>query len=170
MPQKALFNEFWRDVISVSSAVITIVGFVLTVVSLIYAIRQIWKTQSAADAALEAAGQAVTEGRRSFERYTLANALRYFAATKLFINGLLWDKASLRLNDLAEQRAQLASVDPIWTELTAELRKWSDTFARISRHETKFSDPKWSKFAIKLQSKIDERHGPFGIMKRGEES
>jgi hypothetical protein len=163
MPEKALLNEFWRDVVSGSSAVITIVGFY-------YAIRQIWMTQSAAAAAMQAANRAVTESRRSFERYTLANALRYFAEAKLYINDSLWDKAGLRLSDLAEQTAQLAGADAEWKELTLELRQWSEALARLSTPSTRFARKKWSLFAIKLQSKIDERHGPFDIMNGGQES
>jgi hypothetical protein len=170
MPQKALLSEYGRDIVSISSAVITIVGFGLTVVSLIYAIRQIWKTQSAADAALKAANQAVTESRQSFERYTLANALRYFAEAKLYINDSLWDKASLRLNDLSEQTAQLSSVDPEWKALTVELRKWSNTLAQLSARGSRFSHRKWSDFTIRFQGKIDEQHGPFSIIRRGQET
>jgi hypothetical protein len=170
MPQTALLNEFWRDVVSISSTAITVVGFVLTVVSLIYAIRQIWKTQSAADAALKAANQAVIESRQSFERYTLANALRYFAEAKLYINDSLWDKASLRLNDLSEQTAQLATVDAEWKALTLELRLWSNTLAQLSTRNSRFAGRKWSDFSIRLQGKIDERHGPFSLINRGQGS
>jgi hypothetical protein len=154
MFQKAFLSEFWRDIVSISSAIITVLGFY-------YAIRQIWMTQSAAAAALKAANQAVSESRRSFERYTIANALRYFAEAKLYINDSSWEKASLRLSDLAEQTAQLAAMDPEWKNLTHELRQWSDTISRIPSQRIRFARKKWSLFAIKLQGKIDERHGPF---------
>jgi hypothetical protein len=161
MPQRALLSEFWRDIVSISSAVITTVGFIITIV-------QIRKTRSSAEAARKAASEAVSESRKSFERYALSNAFRYLAETKLHVGNRHWSPASLRLNDLAEQTGQLAALDPgEWKELTIELRRWSDTIARLPDANPKFAHLKWAEFVRRLQEKIDERHGPFSTSDRG---
>jgi hypothetical protein len=100
----------------------------------------------------------------------LANALRYFAEAQLYIHHSLWEKASLKLNDLAEQTTQLATDDNEWKELTSELRRWSEKLARVSSNRTRHSHRQWSRFASEVQSKIDERHGPFRVMKGGQGS
>ncbi len=135
--------------------------------SLVYAIKQIWKTQSAADAALEAANRAVAESRGSFDRYVLSNTLRYFAEAKVYVESGLWSKASLRVSDLADQVAQLANSDSSWNELLKELRNWSEVFGPSAGAIPQFSKRKWASLARRFQVKIDEQHGPFRELRIG---
>jgi hypothetical protein len=158
---RPLLSESWRDIIAIASAVVTVVGFVLTVISLVYAIRQIWKTQSAANAAKEAALRALAESQRNYQRYALANALRLLAEAKIYVDGETWDKAMLRLSDLAEQASQLADSDRDWKTFAKELRIWEETSKNISRKGSRFDSKKWGLFLLRLQDKIDSSHGPF---------
>lgn len=157
-----LLTDFWRDLTAIASAAITIVGFIVTVVSLVYAIRQIRQTKSAAEAAREAATSALAESRRGFQRYAAANAHRFVNEAKIHVENKSWAMAALRLSDLADQAAQLASIEAAWIQLAEELREWEATSRRVAAGELKrFAANKWFEFALRLQAKIDSYYGPF---------
>src|SRR4051812_24558135 len=98
----AWMSEGWRDAISIVSLIATVVG-------LLYAIAQIRKTKSAANAAKEAADKALAESRRSYHRFAARNARRLVSEAKIHVDNKAWALAAFRLNDLADQVAQLAS-------------------------------------------------------------
>jgi hypothetical protein len=116
--------EFWNNVIAVGGFILTAVGFVVTVLSLIYAIRQIKETKSAATAARDAATAALAESRRYFQRYVAANCHRYVHEVIIHVENKEWHLAALRLDDLADQVAQLSSEDHAWQRFVDELRTW----------------------------------------------
>ena len=155
-----LFTDLWRDVISIA-------GFSLTALGLIYAIVQIRKTKSAAHAAEEAANQSLAETHASFQRYAAATAHRFINEAQIHIDNQQWEKAAVRFNDVADQAAQLAALDSEWERLAEELRSWAATCGRHAMGElTRFAKNKWVRFIVRLQAKIDSCHGPFRDMPR----
>ncbi len=63
---------------------------------------------------------------------------------------------------LADQAAQLASMDPGWRQLADELRDWEATLRRFAIGDlTKFAVIKWNEFLLRVQSRIDSFHGLF---------
>jgi hypothetical protein len=150
-----LLTDFWRDVI-------TIIGFVFTTAGLVYAILQIRKTKSVAEAAEEAAKRAVVESQRNFQRYAAGNAHRYINEVKSYVDRQDWEKAAIRLSDLADQAVQLVHSDEEWRELADKLRNWAATCSRhASGSKSKFAKNKWTAFSVRLQRKIDNYYGPF---------
>jgi hypothetical protein len=92
-----VLTEFWRDLLSLVSLGLTVVGFILTALGLWYAILQIRKTKSAVEAAEEAANRALAESERNFQRYAAANAHRFINEAKMHVDGKAWEKAAMRL-------------------------------------------------------------------------
>lgn len=157
-----LMSEGWRDILSIVSFTVGIVSLGVTVVGLLYAIAQIRKTKSAVDAAKEAADEAVAESKRSYHRYAAGNAQRLIKEAKIHVDNKAWALAAFRLNDLADQVAQLASEDAAWRQLADTLRKWETACQGQARGVKKgFAVLKWSEFIRRLQAKIDEWSGPF---------
>jgi hypothetical protein len=73
-----------------------------------------------------------------------------------------WAKASLRMNDVADQVAQLTSLDPAWGQFVNAVRQWSTTYSRLASEELKRPlKGKWREFIVELQARIDACHGPF---------
>jgi hypothetical protein len=156
-----LLTDFWRDVVS-------LVGFLMTAAGLVYAILQIRKTKSAAEAAGEAARRALLESRLSFQRYAAGNAHRFANEAKMHVDRQEWDKAATRLNDLADQVAQLAHLNEEWRQLTDNLRNWAATCTRHAAGvKTRFAKNKWVEFAVVLQGKLDHYYGPFAPPSEG---
>jgi hypothetical protein len=157
-----LLSDGWRDVISIASLILSVLGLAATVVGLWYAIDQIRKTKSAADAAKEAADEALTESRESYNRYTAANAHRLLKEVKIHVQGEVWILAAVRLADLADQVAQLANEDPEWKPFADELREWEAACQRRARGVKKrFAVDKWGEFTRRLQAQMDSWSGPF---------
>lgn len=150
-----------RDIISLVSIAITIVGFILTVASLWYAIQQIRKTKTAAEAASEAANRAVRDSETLILRFAIANAVRFLAEVRLHLEAKAWSFASLRAADLADQIAQLARNDGACRDLVQTLRVWESTFRKLHRGDGEFNEPKWLRYMIKIQTKLDQLHTPF---------
>jgi len=146
----------------VAAFALTVVGFVLTVASLWYAIVQLRKTASVAEAAKVAAEQTLTESRRGFQRYALAIVLRYVNELRLYVERKDWSQAAIRASDLADQAAQLANLAQDWQRFAPELRGWAADFARFASGTVpKYSTKKWKDLVQQLQGILDVSHGPF---------
>jgi hypothetical protein len=157
-----LLNDFWRDVVS-------LVGFAFTTAGLVYAILQIRKTKSAAEAAEAAAKRAILESRRNFQRYAAGNAHRFINEAKRHVDRLEWEQAATRLGDLADQVAQLVQSDEEWRPLIDELRTWAATCNRFAAGgRGKFRSTSWVRFFVRLQAKIDNFYDPFPAPASGE--
>ncbi len=150
------------DAWDVAGLVLTVVGFVLTLLSLWYAIVQVRKTASAAEAARSAAEATLIESRRTFQRYELAQVLRYMNEARLHVEARDWPRAAIRLSDLGDRAAQLANLSPEWPQLAHELRRWADDFSRFVPGATpKYPTRKWKELLQRLQVILDVSHGPF---------
>jgi hypothetical protein len=150
-----LVTDLQRDWISIAGFLVTLLGF-------IYAIRQIRMTKTAAEAARDAAQKAVEEGHALIQRFAASNAHRFIHESRNFIQQEQWDKAALRLRDLADQMAQLAF-------LNEELRSFVDKIREFAnfcdKKESGVKEPfrinKWNEFVVVLQAKLDTLHKPF---------
>jgi hypothetical protein len=150
-----MFSDFWRDILA-------ILGFVLTALGLLYAIVQIRLTKSAAQAAEEAAKKTLAESQLSFQRYAAATAHRFISEAKIHVENKQWEKAAVRINDVADQVAQLAGFDAEWQQYAEKLRNWAAVCQRHAIGElSRFVSLKWIGFLVQLQAKIDSCHGPF---------
>jgi hypothetical protein len=147
-----LLSESWRDIISLGSLVVTVVGFVL-------AFWQIRKTKSAADAARDAAIRAYDENRGLYRRFVLSCATRFLVEARFYADSEHWDRASLRLRDVGDQVSQLLDADPDWQDLLAELRRLDAALG--ANPKPKFTGKRWVTLIERLQAKIDSHHGPF---------
>lgn len=157
----ALF-AFWLDFLAVGGFVLTIVGFVATLLSLYYAIRQLRETKSAAVAAREAATAALVESRRNYLRHVAANSHRYVNEVIIHVENQAWQYAALRLDDLADQLAQLGIEDPECKPFADEVRSWAATAkGHAAGGGRKFAATKWTRFLLRLRAKIDSYYGPF---------
>jgi hypothetical protein len=76
-----------------------------------------------------------------------------------------FQSAAKRASELADQFAQLATVDPAGdvgqTDVTLQLRKWAASFQRIANKSVGFDDKKWATFEVKLHDRLDQYFGPF---------
>ena len=154
MTPKPFLNDFWRDIVSVVSAVVTVVGFLV-------AYWQLRKTRSAALAAKDAAIRAVEESRGRFRKFILSNLFRFLTEARLHVNEKKWEMAAIRLGDVADQVSQLADVDHEWRPLLSEIRHWEETLRGRTSRGVRFAPRKWADLLTRLQSKIDRDHGPF---------
>ena len=166
---RPILNDFLRDVLSITSLLVSLVGFPLTVVSLIYAIRQIREAKTAAVAAKEAANRTLLESESRIIRYALGNAHRFLAEARLYLESSVWKFASLRIGDIADLFSQLTKTNADFENLLTELRDWQVHLVRVEANKIKFATPKWQSFQARLQRIIDEVHGPFAPRSSEEE-
>src|SRR5439155_4912931 len=115
-----------------------------TIVGLAYAIVQIRKTKSAADAANDAAQQVAAASERNYRQHVAALAARLLIDAKASVEAKKWEVAAVRIGDLADQLAQLASTDSEWDALTAELRGVVIVLNRRAAGVGKFAPRKWN--------------------------
>ena len=125
MPTDAFLNRFWRDlwtVVGVAGVAATLAGLCLTW-------RQLRKTQTAAQAAADAARRS----RDAYDRLLLALAHRATSEVKLLVTQEKWLAASLKAADLADLLAQLSAQDEEVARLSFAMREAGHHFARIEQ-------------------------------------
>jgi hypothetical protein len=148
--------------IAIGGIVLSAIGFLATLFSLWYAIRQVKKAKSAAEAARDAAQATLAQSKQQFVRYVAGNSQRFVNEVIIYIRNRAWHLAALRLNDLADQLAQMAIFDPECQRFVEGLRTWSATLHRLDRGEiTRFAATRWADFLLALHAKIDSYYGPF---------
>ncbi|GEM_PF-6895075 len=148
-------TENWRDIV-------TVTGFAATLGGFVYTIYQVRKTRSAASAAKDAASAVLEESRQSFRRYSASYAHRFINEAKIHVHNEDWDKAAMRINDLADHISQMALIEIDWGAIADDLRKWSATCSRLANNElSRFPKSKWIQFYVVLESRIDKFFGPF---------
>lgn len=161
-------SDHQRDAISLFGAL----GTIATLVGLYIAYIQLKRVRNAAERAQQAANEAAENSRRQFSRYTISNAHRFMHEATIYVDASAWKLAAIRLDDLADQAAQVAQAlgqtDPEWEESVNDLRSWSAAFRRIDSGK-KFAPSqrnKWDEFAPTMQKRIDAYHGPFSLLNR----
>jgi hypothetical protein len=150
-----LLSEGVRDILA-------LVGFVATIAGLAYAIIQIRKTKSAAEAARQAADVAADESRKAYRRHVGSHSHRFINEAKIHVENQAWNLAAARLSDLADQAAQLSHATPEWKAVGAEIREWESRCLRLaSGAKKRFLPEKWTEFLVLVQARVDDVYGPF---------
>jgi hypothetical protein len=152
-------DDRWRDGLAIVGAV----GVLLTLVGVIVAIWQLYKTQSATAAATTAALDAINDSKKRYETYVLAQANRLLSEAKRLVQSEQWQLAVIRLDDMAENVMQFATADSQWADMAETLRQFSVQFERVANEDLKPDRVrrKWHKEQPKLSHKLGQHHGPF---------
>lgn len=163
-PSQGFLTDRRRDefaVIGLLGTAATFIGFAVTLV-------QIQSTKSAAERAREAAEETLKVDRRRFGRFAIFTAHRFLKEAQIHYDVGSWKMVAYRLDDLAEQTAQVSRGidDPLasWAPFADELRSWANTFRRIETKEitlTPSTRRKWASFAQRVSSTIDSYNIPF---------
>jgi hypothetical protein len=144
-----VLTDSWRDIIALLSLVLTTAG-------LVYAIVQIRKTKSAVEAANEATTQTLAESQSRFQRYTASNANRFLNEAKIHLEHQEWEKASGRMNDVADQASLLSPLAGGWEQTAEALRTWASICESLAvKKRKKFPKPKWAAFVGTLQQRLN---------------
>src|SRR5205823_4931065 len=97
---------------------------------------------------------------RTVQRYTVAEVRSFFRQVRTYIDVKEWKPAAVRLDDMAEQIAQLGHIDTAWNTFVEEARSWVSKLRELKRGRMPESlSEKWGEFAGRLQAKIDSSYG-----------
>lgn len=132
---------------------------------LLVALIQLWKTESAAQAAKQAAESVLRQHIENFQKFAAMFAHRFANEAQTHVENKHWDMAAVRLDDLADHLAALGAIDVAWQSLVRETRE----FAR-SCHNKKLSVRKWPKFLLKVKSMIDQLNAMFPKVEKEQRS
>src|SRR5260370_18879872 len=125
-------TESASEFIAIAGFLASIIGFLATLVSLYYAIRQVREAKCAAEAARDAANAVLAESKQNYLRYVVGSSHRFLNEAIIHIGNQAWHLAAVRMDDLADQIAQLANLDPQCQRLVDELRTWAMTTRRLT--------------------------------------
>jgi hypothetical protein len=151
-----VFNDVWRDLIGIAGLVLTVAGFW-------FAIWQIRKTQTAAQAAEEMA----KESKRVFVGFSASLARRYYQDVGDSIAQANWAVAALRLGDLIDLVVQLIAEHQL-KEIVSQLKEWQHTCQRLAGAKLKrFPQAKWKAFEADLANEIFRSLRPYQSKDRG---
>ena len=120
---KGFLPNTWRDTLAIAGLVLGLVGFLLTLVGLWYAIRQVRQATSAAAAAKNAAEATPAQDARPLPPVHRGRLARHGGST--YLEAAQWGKAAIRLDDLADDISRLED-DPEWAPLADGLRDASN--------------------------------------------
>lgn len=146
---------FWREFGSYLSILYTILG-------LGYTIYQVTLSEAAARAAEQAAKQARAESQRRLILFTTNSVHRLIGLVESDLNRSEWGKAAIRLDDLADQAAQLGNFVGDWSELVHGLREASSVCRALENyHARKPFREKWNRLLRDVKARLDAHLGPF---------
>ena len=148
-------SEYWRDLA-------TFVSLFLTVLGLGYTVYQVTLIETAAWAAQRAANEAGEESRRRLFQYTAASVHRLIRAITTDIEHREWGKAEIRLDDLADQAAQIGGSVEEWRQLVDGLREAASKCRSL--HSGRLKKPaleKWHQLLAELRTRLDAHFGPL---------
>jgi hypothetical protein len=151
------FAEFWNDFYAAGGFVLGVLGLVVGVLGFVYTIRQVWKTQTAAEAARAAADEAQKEAKRLFHRFVVGQADQVFSVLCVFVENDNWEAGALRADDLAELLAQLSDGTGDVRDLVELVRDTADTLRRNKKPPAN----KWADMRKRLNAFLDRIRSPF---------
>jgi hypothetical protein len=151
----ASVSEFWRDFVGFFSLFVTVLG-------LGYTIYQVSLIETAALAAEKAAQEARGESRRRLLQFTAASVHRLVSAAASNLERREWAKAEIRLDDLADQAAQIDSQEDEWKQLVQQLRDAAVSCRALEsgRRKKPFHE-KWGTLLTDLRTRLDAHFGPL---------
>lgn len=160
-------NQPFPPIVENAFAILASVGTIATVIALFIGLWQLRKVKTAAQSAAHAAERAADELKKNYRQFIAGMAQRNLTELKLYVSNERWDLAATRVADLADQAAQMVSVqnqDETWKDTCQQLRQWEGTFRRVSSDEITFNksvSKKWTEFSLTLASLLDDTFGPF---------
>ncbi|MBO0701019.1 MAG: hypothetical protein J2P46_21670 [Zavarzinella sp.] len=156
-------TELWNDFTAVGGLVVGVAGLLVGVLGFAYTIRQVWKTQSAAEAARQAADRAAGEAARTFRRFLVGQAHVVFSELCLLVQDQHWDLGAVRSEDLAGLLAQLAD-DPATVAGLVDLLR--DSALAMRRKErlasARFPQRQWQRTTRQVRDYLDRAIAPYG--------
>lgn len=148
-------SDVWRDFAAWFSLFLTFLGFS-------YTVYQVTLIASAARAARDAASQAREESRRRLFQFTAASIHQLINAVSDDLERQQWGKAVIRLNNLADEAAQIGGQETEWMELVRELRLTAaDCHALESGRRRRATHAKWFAMLRRLRTRLDVFFGPL---------
>lgn len=148
-------SESWRDFLAWFSLFLTLLG-------LGYTVYQVTLIESSARAAETAAQAAREESRRRLFQFTAASIHQLINAVSDDLERREWGKAVIRLNNLADQTAQLGGQEAAWTELVREIRQTAaECHALESSRRSRTTHVKWITLLSTLRDRLDAFFGPL---------
>ena len=156
--------EFWNDIVGIGGFVVGALGLLVGIVGFLYTIRQVKKTQTAAEAARKAASDALAESKVSFQRYITASANRALGELRLLVEYERWEPAAFRADDLAELLAQFVDGSQVIVDSTEWLRDSASIFCKKAKGESAaFPKNQWVESMKRLHAYLDRVRAPFGF-------
>lgn len=161
LPSEEFLDGFWRDSIAVFGSA----GVLLTAIGLFLGWRQLKKTATSAEAALEAS-------KKSIERHNKFLAQishRLITDSKTHARNDSFGIAAEKLNELADLLLQIENPKINWSPFVERVSGMEESFHRIDKGKITFSDSlrgKWNKLATELRSAIASTIDPFADLKK----
>lgn len=147
--------EFWRDFGSFLSLFLTTLG-------LGYTVYQVTLIETAARAAERAAHEARQESRRRLLQFTAASVHRLITMADNDLAHSEWGKAAIRLDDLADQSAQIGGHVEEWRELIQGLREAAGGCRDLeTKRKMRPFLEKWYRLLRNLRTRLDSHIGPL---------
>ncbi len=161
MPLFAL-AEFWNDLFAAGGFVAGVLGLMVGVLGFIYTIRQVWKTQSAAEAAKQAAEESVEEAKKTFRRFVVGQAQVVFSELCLLVQNENWSFGAVRSEDLASLLAHLVDESMLVAGLVDLLRDSAHAMRRKARHgSARFPERQWQLTSRQVRDFLDRAIAPY---------
>jgi hypothetical protein len=174
----ALLALNWNDVytaggfwVGVVSLVVGFIAFIIAIIQLRQARDAALASQTAAEAARDAAQKTLRESKDAFERFVAAHAGRILSELESAVGEANWEIAVLRARDMAEIIATLPAAssptrDDKIAEAVNELREFGHTFTEFAEKEAKRLQPKvakeqWQPLLERLHTRLDQLRAPF---------
>jgi hypothetical protein len=148
-------SDTYRDFVAWFSLFLTLLG-------LGYTVYQVTLIETATRAAREAAKQEREEARRRLFQFTAASVHQLINAVSIDLERREWGKAVIRLNNLADQTAQIGGQRTEWMELVQGLRAAAaECLALESERHRRPTHEKWLQMLTDLRSRLDAFFGPM---------
>ncbi len=169
-------DPWWNDFYAVGGFLVGVVSLVLGIIAFRYTLIQVWQaraaaelSQTAAEAARDAANKTWAESKVGHERFIATLASRLLSELQRAMAEKEWILAKVRCNDLAELLASLSAAHASATELAQELRQYAQRFEQAAGGaQVKFGRRKWDKLIGKLHAVRDKLSAPFREKSDGE--
>ena len=166
-------DPLWNDISTAGGFLVSVVSLVLGIIAFRYTLIQVWEaraaaelSQTAAEAARDAANKTLAESKVGHERFIATLASRLLSELQRAMAEKDWKLAEVRCNDLAEL---LGSLGAATAELALELRHYAQWFTQAARGgRAKLGRTKWDKLIAELHAVRDKLNAPLREQSDGE--
>ncbi|MBN9120435.1 MAG: hypothetical protein J0I06_14975 [Planctomycetes bacterium] len=155
-------DPWWNDFYAAGGFWIGLVGGIVGIAGLWYAILQVWKVEAAATAAKQAAEETLAKSKNAYGKFVGSFARRLLSSLESAVSEKDWKLAVLRANDLAELIASVSEAIPDAADLAYQLRVFGQKFAAgTPKTEPKYRNEKWNALVLELHARLDNVNAPF---------